>query len=103
MYIVAESLAAAVRETCKLGDAKEIAKFKGSEMERVTFQHPFLERSVLGVNADYVTADRGRARCTRLRRMARTTSTQVRAMVSTKRATSTTKDGCATACRSAKA
>ena len=28
-------------------------------MERVTFQHPFLDRSVLGVNADYVTADQG--------------------------------------------
>jgi isoleucyl-tRNA synthetase len=59
VYIVAEALAAAVREACKLQDAKEIAKFKGAKLERVTFQHPFLERSVLGVNADYVTADTG--------------------------------------------
>ena len=59
VYIVAEALAAAVREACKLEDAKEIAKFKGAKMERVTFEHPFLERSVLGVNAEYVTADTG--------------------------------------------
>ena len=28
-------------------------------MERVTFQHPFLDRSILGVNADYVTTEQG--------------------------------------------
>jgi isoleucyl-tRNA synthetase len=59
VYIVAESLAAAVREACKLEGAKEIARFKGSALDRVTFQHPFLDRSILGVNADYVTADTG--------------------------------------------
>ena len=59
VYIVAEALAAAVREACKLEGAKEIAKFKGAKMERVTFKHPFLERGVLGVNAEYVTADTG--------------------------------------------
>jgi isoleucyl-tRNA synthetase len=59
IYIVAEALAAAVREACKLEGASEIAKFKGSRLDRVTFQHPFLDRSILGVNADYVTADTG--------------------------------------------
>src|SRR5271166_4530036 len=59
VYIIADALAESVRVACKLEDAREIAKFKGSRMERVTFQHPFLERSVLGVNADYVTADQG--------------------------------------------
>ena len=59
VYIVADSLAAAVSEACKLDGAREIAKFKGSRMDRVTFQHPFLDRSVLGVNADYVTSDAG--------------------------------------------
>ncbi|WP_446743763.1 isoleucine--tRNA ligase [Silvibacterium acidisoli] len=58
-YIVAEALATAVREACKLQDAKEVAKFKGEKLDRVTFQHPFLDRSILGVNADYVTADAG--------------------------------------------
>ena len=28
-------------------------------MDRVTFQHPFLDRQILGVLADYVTADTG--------------------------------------------
>ncbi len=59
VYIVAESLAQSVMETCGLTDAKEIARFPGRKLDRVTFQHPFLSRSVLGVLADYVTADQG--------------------------------------------
>jgi len=59
VYIVAQALAAAVREACNLETAVPVATFKGARMERVTFQHPFLERSVLGVLADYVTADQG--------------------------------------------
>ena len=37
----------------------ELARFKGSQLDRVTFQHPFLDRSILGVLATYVTADTG--------------------------------------------
>src|SRR5271157_1311253 len=59
VYIVAAELAAAVAAACKLGETKELARFKGSMMERATFQHPFLERSILGVLATYVTADTG--------------------------------------------
>ena len=59
VYIVTEALAASVRESCGLQDAKEIARFKGSVLERSTFQHPFLDRSVLGVLATYVTGDQG--------------------------------------------
>jgi isoleucyl-tRNA synthetase len=59
VYIVAEALAAAVREACKFEGAKEIARFKGAALDRVTFRHPFLDRSILGVNAEYVTADTG--------------------------------------------
>ncbi|QNI34914.1 isoleucine--tRNA ligase [Alloacidobacterium dinghuense] len=59
VYIVADALAASVREACKLQDAKEIARFKGSTLEGATFQHPFLDRSILGVLADYVTTDQG--------------------------------------------
>ncbi len=59
VYIVAEALATATREACKLERAVEIARFKGSKLERVVFQHPFLDREVLGVNADYVTTDAG--------------------------------------------
>ena len=60
VYIVAESLAGSVKTACKaLADAREITRFKGAVLDRVTFQHPFLERSVLGVLATYVTADTG--------------------------------------------
>ena len=59
VYIVAAELAASVVAACKLGEAAELARFKGSQLDRVTFQHPFLDRSILGVNATYVTADTG--------------------------------------------
>jgi len=59
VYIVADALRAAVTETCKLGNSVELARFKGSKLERATFQHPFLDRSILGVLADYVTTDQG--------------------------------------------
>ncbi|HVW79069.1 MAG TPA: isoleucine--tRNA ligase [Alloacidobacterium sp.] len=58
-YIVADALAASVREACKLQEAKEVARFKGAALERATFQHPFLDRSILGVLADYVTTEQG--------------------------------------------
>ncbi len=59
VYIVAAALAAAVREACALGEIRELARFGGAKLERATFQHPFLERSVLGVMADYVTTEQG--------------------------------------------
>ncbi|MGA3129795.1 MAG: isoleucine--tRNA ligase [Terracidiphilus sp.] len=59
VYIVAAELAGQVTEACKLGPTKELARFKGAALDRVTFQHPFLERSILGVLATYVTADTG--------------------------------------------
>src|SRR5664279_5238978 len=49
VYIVAAELAAAVAAACKLGETTELARFKGGRLDRVTFQHPFLERSILGV------------------------------------------------------
>jgi isoleucyl-tRNA synthetase len=59
VYIVAAELAPKVIEECKLGATTELARFKGAVLDRVTFRHPFLERSVLGVLATYVTADAG--------------------------------------------
>lgn len=59
VYIVAAALAPSVRDNCKLADAREIARFKGKMLEYATFQHPFLDRSILGVLADYVTTDQG--------------------------------------------
>jgi len=59
VYIVAEALATATKAACGLERAHEIARFPGSRMERVTFAHPFLDRTVLGVLANYVTTDQG--------------------------------------------
>jgi isoleucyl-tRNA synthetase len=59
VYIVAAELAASVAAACRLGRTTEIARFKGAVLDRATFQHPFLDRSVLGVLATYVTADQG--------------------------------------------
>jgi isoleucyl-tRNA synthetase len=59
VYIVAAELAASVAVACHLGSVEEIARFKGTKLERATFKHPFLERSILGVLATYVTADTG--------------------------------------------
>ncbi|WP_158822602.1 isoleucine--tRNA ligase [Granulicella sp. S156] len=63
VYIVAKELVQQVREACNLiGDLKaavEIASFPGSKLDRVTFAHPFLDREILGVNADYVTIEQG--------------------------------------------
>jgi isoleucyl-tRNA synthetase len=59
VYIVASELAASVATACNLGEPLVLARFPGSRLDRATFQHPFLDRIVLGVNADYVTADQG--------------------------------------------
>jgi isoleucyl-tRNA synthetase len=59
VYIVAAELAPSVIAACQLGATEELARFKGAKLERVTFKHPFLERTILGVLASYVTADQG--------------------------------------------
>jgi isoleucyl-tRNA synthetase len=59
VYIVAAELAPSVIAACKLGQTQELARFKGTKLERVSFNHPFLERSILGVLGTYVTADTG--------------------------------------------
>lgn len=60
VYILAAELAAGVM--AKLGIGKEhtvLATFAGARLERAIFAHPFLEREILGVLADYVTMDQG--------------------------------------------
>ena len=59
VYIVASKLAADVAAKCNLGDPQPLAHFPGRKMERLNFQHPFLDRRILGVLADYVTMDTG--------------------------------------------
>jgi len=59
VYIVASKLANEVASKCNLADPKPLAHFPGRKLERLNFQHPFLDRKVLGVLADYVTMDTG--------------------------------------------
>ena len=69
VYIVANELAAETIQKCDLKSRRQknapasqadvVARFVGAQMERVVFAHPFLERDVLGVVADYVTMDTG--------------------------------------------
>ena len=57
VYIVASKLANEVASKCDLADHKPLAHFAGRKLERLNFRHPFLDRKVLGVLADYVTMD----------------------------------------------
>ena len=59
VYIVASKLAKDAAEKCALGETRELAHFPGRRLERRNFQHPFLDRKILGVLADYVTMDTG--------------------------------------------
>ena len=59
IYIVAKELAQQTIEKCNLAGAKEVATFPGAKLERATFAHPFLDRTILGVLGDYVTMDTG--------------------------------------------
>ncbi|HEY1264693.1 MAG TPA: isoleucine--tRNA ligase [Terriglobales bacterium] len=63
VYVVAERLArnvrADVKDTLKLDAERPLAHFPGQKLERLNFQHPFLDRKILGVLADYVTMDTG--------------------------------------------
>ncbi len=59
VYIVAEALAKATAEAVAFTNPEVTARFPGKKLERVTFAHPFLDRSILGVLANYVTTEQG--------------------------------------------
>src|SRR5207253_5401876 len=59
VYIVAQDLLAATAEVVGWKNPRVLARFPGSKMEYARFAHPFLERQILGVLADYVTLDQG--------------------------------------------
>jgi isoleucyl-tRNA synthetase len=68
-YIVAQALLSTVIAHCHLMSARHptepasqadmVAAFKGTHLDGATFQHPFLDRTIFGTNATYVTADQG--------------------------------------------
>jgi isoleucyl-tRNA synthetase len=59
VFIVGARLMEVVKEKTGLQSAHEIARFPGRKLEYADFQHPFLDRKVMGVLADYVTMDQG--------------------------------------------
>jgi len=59
VYIVAAKLAAEFAKHAGLDDPREVVRFAGEKLERKNFGHPFLDRNILGVLADYVTMDTG--------------------------------------------
>jgi isoleucyl-tRNA synthetase len=59
VFIVGARLAAVVQEKTGLQSAREIARFPGRKLEFAEFRHPFLDRKIVGVLADYVTMDQG--------------------------------------------
>jgi isoleucyl-tRNA synthetase len=58
-YIVADDLLTEVAIACNLGKVTILAKVTGDQFDRAIFEHPFLDREILGVLADYVTTEQG--------------------------------------------
>ncbi|ADW68538.1 isoleucine--tRNA ligase [Granulicella tundricola] len=59
VYVVAGTLLEAVAKACGFTDVEVLERFNGIRMEGAQFAHPFFARTVVGVTADYVTADQG--------------------------------------------
>jgi len=58
VYVVAEELEKLFEKETGISGAV-IGKFKGKELDRLHFQHPFYDRKSLGLLAQYVTAEQG--------------------------------------------
>jgi isoleucyl-tRNA synthetase len=68
-YLIAEELLGSVVAACGLksaiapeeaaSGADVLVRLPGRLLEGTTYQHPFFDRTILGVTADYVTADQG--------------------------------------------
>ena len=59
VYVVARKLMQDFQDRVGLAAPRELAHFPGTKLEYAKFHHPFLDRLVLGVVADYVTMDAG--------------------------------------------
>ncbi len=59
VYVVAEKLASEFAAKAGLTAIRKIVHFPGKKLEYANFAHPFLDRAILGVLADYVTMDTG--------------------------------------------
>jgi len=61
IYLMAEARLAATSDAVGAGwgEADVVARFRGRELEGVSFRHPWLEREIPAVLADYITTDQG--------------------------------------------
>ena len=55
VYIVASELAGSFAETCGFETTNELARFKGSKLDRLEANHAWIDRTSLIMNADHVT------------------------------------------------
>ena len=55
MFIVASELSGAFADTCGFAEHEEIARFKGSVLDRMEARHAWLDRTSLIMNGDHVT------------------------------------------------
>ena len=55
VYILASELVKSLVETCGLGDVKELARFKGSKLDKLEAKHPWIDRKSLLMNGEHVT------------------------------------------------
>ncbi len=55
VYIVASELAKSFAETCGLSETKELARFKGSKLDKLEARHAWLDRISFIMNGDHVT------------------------------------------------
>lgn len=58
-FVVASEMLSKVAETLEWENPAVLQTLKGSEMDRMTAQHPFYDRESLIMNGDYVTLDSG--------------------------------------------
>jgi isoleucyl-tRNA synthetase len=59
VYIVAAELLESLKTTAALPTVEVLARFTGAKLERTVYAHPFLNREILGVMAEYVTTEQG--------------------------------------------
>ena len=59
IYIVAADLLEATAAKCNWNDVRVLARFHGNKLEGTTFQHPFMDRTSVGILGDHVTLEQG--------------------------------------------
>ena len=59
VYIVAADLLAVTAAKCGWSETNSVARFAGAQLEGAKFQHPFMDRTSVGILGDHVTLEQG--------------------------------------------